>query len=127
MRKTIALLAISGFVLAACASSYNPVVDFQSSSAPADAYDRNLQECQALAEQKSPAKDAAIAGVGGAAAGAALGAITGAFFGGAGRGAAVGAALGGAGGAGAGGLSGVEQQRAIVRNCLRGRGYNVVE
>ncbi|MEO1190215.1 MAG: hypothetical protein AAFY02_00530 [Pseudomonadota bacterium] len=124
-----ALLPVAAvMVLAACASSYEPVVDFRASTASAEAYDQNLRECRALAEQGgSPAEDAAVAGVGGAALGAALGAISGAILGGgAGTGAAAGAAIGGTAGAAGGAVSGVSDQKSIIRNCLSGRGYAVV-
>jgi hypothetical protein len=44
----------------------------------------------------------------------------------AGSGAAVGAATGGAVGVGAGAYSGVKDQEQIINNCMRGRGYNVL-
>ena len=91
-------------------------------------YQQDLYECRQYAEQVSPVGDAAVGGLGGAAAGAALGAITGALVGGvsAGEGAAFGAATGGAVGLGAGAYSGVNEQQRIIDNCMRGRGYNVL-
>ncbi len=126
--KVSSILVATAF-LASCVSSYDPVVDFKASRNTSQAYDQNLRECQALAEQSgSPVEDAAVAGVGAAALGAALGAISGAILGGgAGTGAAAGAAIGGTAGVAGGGVAGVADQRTIVRNCLRGRGYAVVE
>jgi len=116
-------------VLAGCADSYEPVVDFQASRNTRDAYQTNLYECQQLAKQGgSPVEDAAVGGVGGAALGAAVGAISGAILGGgAGTGAAAGAAIGGTAGGAGGAVKGVSDQKSIVRKCLQGRGYAVLD
>ncbi len=121
-----ALLASA--VIAGCADSYSPVVDFQASTNSAENYDTNLQACRNLAKQgSSPVEDAAVAGVGGAALGAATGAIAGAILGGgAGTGAAAGAAIGGTVGTAGGAVSGISDEKAMIRNCLRGRGYSVL-
>jgi len=122
MRRVASLTLM--IALAGCAQSYQPVVDTK--GVDNAKYQQDLSECRQYAEQVSPAGDAATGGVLGAAGGAALGAIVGAFSGGAGTGAAIGAASGGAVGAGAGGVSGVSEQKRIINNCLRGRGYNVL-
>ena len=111
-------------VLAGCAQSYQPVVDTK--GVDTAKYQQDLFECRQYAERVSPVGEAATGGLMGAAGGAALGAIIGAFTGSAGTGAAVGAATGGAVGAGAGGVTGVSEQQRIIDNCLRGRGYNVL-
>ena len=112
------------FLVAACAQSYEPVVDPKGVNMAV--YNADLVECRQLAEKVDVGGDAAksslIGGVGGAALGAALGAITGS----AGIGAAVGATTGVAGGAGSAGLSGAERQKTIINNCLKGRGYRVL-
>jgi outer membrane lipoprotein SlyB len=125
MKKFLAL-AVAMATLAGCAQSYQPVVDTRGHDSAR--YQQDLFECRQYAEQVSPAGKAAVSGLGGAAAGAALGAITGALVGGVGAGeaAAVGAATGGAVGVGAGAYSGVNDQQQIIDNCLRGRGYNVL-
>jgi hypothetical protein len=125
MKKFLAL-AVAMATLAGCAQSYQPVVDARGHDSAR--YQQDLFECRQYAEQVSPAGKAAVSGLGGAAAGAALGAITGALVGGVGAGeaAAVGAATGGAVGVGAGAYSGVNDQQQIIDNCLRGRGYNVL-
>ncbi len=124
--KKLLTMAMATMTLAGCAQSYQPVVDTKGQDSAR--YQQDLFECRQYAEQVSPAGDAAVGGLGGAAAGAALGAITGALVGGvsAGTGAAVGAATGGAVGVGAGAVSGVEEQKRIINNCMRGRGYNVL-
>lgn len=50
----------------------------------------------------------------------------GAFFGCAGDGAAMGAAVGGFGGGVRGVADGAHSQVNIIRNCMRGRGWNVL-
>ncbi len=122
MRRVASLALI--LILAGCAQSYQPVVDTK--GVDNAKYQQDLLECRQYAEQVSPAGEAATTGVLGAAGGAALGAIVGAFSGSAGTGAAIGAATGGAVGAGAGGVSGISEQKRIINNCLRGRGYNVL-
>lgn len=83
-------------------------------------------ECNTLARQRSVGGAAADGAVGGALAGALLGGIVGHAYGETGAGAGYGAALGGA----TGGLQGAGQaaltQDQIVRECMRGRGYRVL-
>jgi uncharacterized protein YcfJ len=124
--KRFLALATAMATLVGCAQSYQPVVDTKGHDTAR--YQQDLYECRQYAEQTSPVQDAAVGGLGGAAAGAALGAITGALVGGvsAGSGAALGAATGGALGVGAGAYSGVNEQQRIIDNCLRNRGYSVL-
>lgn len=124
MRRKLATAL--GLVLAGCAQSYQPVVDMK--GVDTAKYQQDLYECRQYAEQVSPVERAAGGALLGAAGGAALGAITGGLASGvsAGSGAALGAATGGAVGAGVGGVTGIEQQKQIIDNCLRGRGYNVL-
>ena len=125
MRRFVTL-AVATATLAGCAQTYQPVVDTKGRDSAR--YQQDLYECRQYAEQVSPAGQAAVGGLGGAAAGAALGAITGALVGGvsAGEGAAFGAATGGAVGVGTGAYRGVDEQQRVIDNCLRGRGYNVL-
>jgi hypothetical protein len=125
MKRLGAILA-AATVLAGCAQSYQPVVDTK--GVDSARYQQDLYECRQYAEQKSPAGDAAIGALGGAAGGAALGAITGAILPGAsaGTGAALGAATGGTVGVAGGAYKGVNDQQRIIDNCLRGRGYSVL-
>ena len=124
--KRFLALALATATLAGCAQTYQPVVDTKGHDTAR--YQQDLYECRQYAEQVSPAGKAAVGGLGGAAAGAALGAITGALVGGvsAGEGAAFGAATGGAVGVGTGAYSGVQEQERVIDNCMRGRGYNVL-
>jgi outer membrane lipoprotein SlyB len=124
--KRLVTLAVAMATLAGCAQTYQPVVDTKGQDSAR--YQQDLYECRQYAEQVSPAGQAAVGGLGGAAGGAALGAITGALVGGvsAGEGAAFGAATGGAVGVGAGAYRGIDEQQRVIDNCLRGRGYNVL-
>jgi outer membrane lipoprotein SlyB len=125
MKRVFAAVALMS-VLAGCSSTSQPMVDTK--GVDSARYQQDNYECQQYANQVSPVGDAAVGAVGGAAAGAALGAITGALVGGvsAGSGAALGAATGGALGLGGGAVTGVQNQREVFRNCMRGRGYNVL-
>jgi hypothetical protein len=128
--KKIALLCV--LLLGACSqgvgNSYRPIVDTVSSPAAGQRnYSSDLSDCQGLASQSSAVETGATHALGGAALGAAGGAIIGAFTGNPGAGAGLGAALGGLGGAAQGSVSGVQTQQSIVKNCMRGRGWNVVE
>lgn len=118
MRIT-AIFAVVG-VLAGCAvrpTYYVPVVDLRGGSQ--DQYNVDVAECHVLARQRPSGGDGAATG---AVAGALLGALIapdgykGAF-------ARDGAVFGGLGGASRA-LSGRER---IVRNCVSGRGYSVLD
>ena len=119
------VLANLTFLGGCMGASYRPVVDPK--GADMANYESNLSECQAIAREQSVAGNAVTGGAFGAAAGAALGAVMGAFPGDPGLGAAIGAGYGGAAGVIQGGASGVEGQEQIVRNCMSGRGYNVLK
>jgi outer membrane lipoprotein SlyB len=110
-------IVLALLLLAGC--QYRPVVDQKMSTNP-ERFDADLVECRQIAE----------GGGGGQAAGGAAG---GAVVGGAlaiatgrpdriGQAAGGGAVIGGARGAGASG----REKRAIVRNCLKGRGHAVL-
>lgn len=123
MRSGVAILA-SVTLLGGCASTgtgsnFRPIVD--SKGVDLNRYEADLQECQAYAKS-SP--NAGKSGAGGAAVGAALGLAL-ALIGGDKKlaSAGTGAVIGGAAGAAAGEGS----QRDIIRNCLTGRGYKVLQ
>lgn len=121
MKRAGVLVLVVGLV--GCAG-YRPVVDLR--GADTGQYGRDLAECQAYAEQVSPVEQSLVGGLLGGLFGAALGAATGAALGDPGTGAAVGAASMGVVGAGAGAAQGADAQRSIIRNCLAGRGYRVL-
>ena len=116
MKRTVTLLAPM-FLLAGCA--YHPVIDPKTSAHPEN-FQADLAECRQIAEQAPRGKALAGAGIG-AGIGAAFAVATG-HSEAAGRAAGGGAVLGGAKGAGATN----REKRMIVRNCLRGRGYSVL-
>jgi len=121
MKSKLLLISLIATGLTACAGSgaeYEPVVD-----GPKDAqYRQDLAQCQGLAEEKSyingkTKTNAAIGGV--------LGGVVGGLGDGLG-GAIAGAAVGGLIGGGTGAYDTVGEREQIVKNCMDGRGYNVL-
>lgn len=96
-----------------------PIVDPQ--GVDMTRYQGDLSECQVIAEQVPVGERTAV----GAATGAVLGGAVGAVVGNrntAARGAGVGAIGGGVRGA----ASGMSERDRVVHNCLRGRGYRIL-
>lgn len=117
LKNTSLLLLTLGLV--GCAYNRPPIVDM--AGVDVAAWQRDLQECEAYADQVQVAAQAGS----GAAAGAVVGAAVGAVFGNsttAARGAGAGAVSGAAGGT----SRGFAERRQVVRNCLLGRGYRVL-
>ena len=117
MRSKTSVLLMLTAALAACAS--DPIIDPKGVNTAQ--YNQDLAECRVLADQVATGKQAA----GGAAAGAVVGAVVGAAVGNsdtAQRAAGAGATLGAAKGTG----RAMNERERVVRNCLRGRGYNVL-
>lgn len=121
-RSRNALLLSSGFltvlVLAGCAGR-GPIVDQKGINQAA--YQQDLAECERYAQQVGVGKKAGAGALGGAAVGAAIGAILGNSDT-VERAAGTGAVLGGTRGAAAG----ANERSQVVKNCLRGRGYRVL-
>lgn len=116
------------FVIVAC-QTYTPVIDPRSvdTDEKEGKYYRDQAECRNIAKQSNPqaqgvAKDTAI----GAGVGAGTGALIGVITGDAGKGALLGTVIGGV----AGGARGVQQTEQgyerVYRNCMTGRGWNVL-
>ena len=84
-------------------------------------YHQDVGECQNYATQISVPKRATKTAVGGAVLGGVIGAIVG-DSGSAGKGAGVGAVTGAVKGT----SSGYKERQKVVKNCLRGRGYRVL-
>lgn len=125
-RFAVALVLLTtGQAAIAEAQTYQPYQPYQ--TGVVRNYNQDLAECQAYANQVSPVQDAAVGAVGGAALGAGLGALTGAAFKGVsvGEGAAYGALGGGVLGLAGGAYTGHQNQRDVLNNCMRGRGYSV--
>lgn len=92
-------------------------------------YEQDRRECQAYSDQVSSGAQAAKSGAFGAVVGAVVGGATGAIFGdstAAARGAAAGGVVGGAQGGVSGATKGEGQKEQVLRNCLTGRGYRVL-
>lgn len=129
MKRVMFLSLIVGIVMltAGCATTTQrqalngPLVDLRTEAERA-AYPRGLAECQRYAEQVPGPGHSAVAG---AVVGAAAGAIIARMLGyNVNRGPA--ARIGALAGAARGAASGAESERAVVANCLRWRGYNVL-
>lgn len=111
------------FSLAGCGSNApgRPIVDMK--GVDRVQYQQDLDECSVYADEVQVGKKAATGAVAGAAVGAAVGVIwDGHNDHSVGRDAATGAVLGGAGGTG----SGISERNQVVKNCLRNRGYAVL-
>jgi outer membrane lipoprotein SlyB len=122
VKAITAVLLVS--LTAGCANTganYRPVVDTK--GVDLNKYEADLGECQQYANQTAGAGESAAAG---AAAGAVFGALLAAAAGGGAnrRGTAGVGAVSGAAGAGA---QGENNQRNVIRRCLAGRGYKVLQ
>ena len=117
MSKLI-VIALLPLTLAACRSS-EPIVDMQGVNQAQ--YNRDLAECRQYAEQVESGREVVRGAAGGAVVGAAVGAAVGNSDT-AQRGAGAGAAVGAARGA----REAERQSERVLRNCLRGRGYRVL-
>ena len=116
----VGLLVTLLITLGGCAGE-KPIVDTKGVS-PSQ-YEQDLSECSEYADQVEMGSKAAVGAITGAAVGAALGGIWDGYRGASvERGAASGAVLGGAGGA----TSGASERKRVIRNCLQGRGYRVL-
>jgi hypothetical protein len=115
-------LAITLMCLTACAGNGNAggvIVDMQ--GVDPYQYRMDVEDCETYADQVQVGQKVLVNAAAGAAVGGALGAI---FDDGdaAARGAGGGAVIGGAHGA----SDGINERRRVVRNCLRNRGYAVL-
>jgi len=112
--------SLSGWValaaLAGCSSSPEPIIDTK--GVDMSAYEVDLAECSEYASQVHTAEGVAK----GAAGGAVVGAATGAISGDADRGAGYGSIWG----ATRSGLDADRDKQNVVKQCLRGRGYRVL-
>jgi hypothetical protein len=117
--KTLLAVALIPLSLLACRSNVAPIVDMQGVNVAA--YNRDLTECRAYADQVATGRTVVRGAAGGAVVGAAVGAAVGSSDT-AQRGAGAGAVIGAARGAR---QADMESDR-VLRNCLRGRGYRVL-
>ncbi len=111
------LLCTAVSALAACSSAPGPIVDTKGVNM--SSYHADLADCEGYADQvrieHGVAKGAAAGGAVGAATGAILGESIGEFAG-------VGAVAGGAKSA----IRGDQEKSEVVKRCMRGRGYKVL-
>lgn len=130
LKKLSAVVLVSAFVFAGCASEsgWRPTVD-PHGDPHAEAIEYDQRECENLAHQSSggTASSAGQGALVGGLIGAATGAAIGAAFGSPGTGAMVGAAAGGIGGAAHQGTGAENQYKRAYVNCMRNRGHNVID
>lgn len=120
-RLKYGLLGLSAMVLVACANEAGRGVIIDRKGVDMAQYERDLAECTSYAEEVRAAEQVAANAAGGAVVGGAVGAVTRGSSG-AKDGAAVGAIIGGAQGT----RGAWREQQRVVRNCLQGRGYRVL-
>lgn len=118
------LLPVLALALVACQSGRGPlysgpIIDPQ--GVDMGRYQADLTECQAIADQV-PVGERAVAG---AAVGAAVGGAIGGIMGNR-RTAVRSAGVGAVGGGVQGASSGMRERDQVIHNCLRGRGYRVL-
>ena len=122
MKNLIFAITISALLISGCANTganYRPIID--SKHVDLNRYEADLQECQHYAEQKGGAGEKALIGAG---AGAVLGGVL-AAVGNGDKGSA--SRVGGVMGAVSGASSGDQGHRTIIKRCLIGRGYKVLD
>ena len=121
--KTITLL-LAAAMLAGCAASKRfvdePIIDRKGVDMAKYAIDK--AECQQYTEEVKQGEKVARGVIGGAVVGGAIGAIVNRGSNSAERGAGAGAVTGGVRGT----QEGIREQEKVVKHCLRGRGYRVL-
>ena len=122
MNKLFTLCSLVLITAVGCAGADDrPIVDMKGVNEAA--YEKDLQECQVYAKDQSGMGGTAAKGAGaGAVVGGLLGLVTGGNTTGIVQAAGAGAVIGGAGGA----FTGNQAQEAVVKRCLSGRGYKVL-
>lgn len=126
LKPAFFLMSVTALCLAGCATGKSPYVgsrDVIVDTANVDpyVYQRDLADCRAYADEVSVAGRGATRAAGGAVVGGLLGAAVGNSST-AKRGAGAGAVVGGASGT----ASGYSERQKVVRNCMIGRGYRVL-
>ena len=117
--RTSLVLFIAALLLPACTTTDEIIIDRQGVSVTA--YEGDLAECREYSQSVKTGEK----GARGAASSAVIGGAVGAIFGGAdgaARGAGVGAVTGGARGV----SQGEREEVQVIKRCLRGRGYKVL-
>ena len=120
MKRTL-VIAISVFLTACAGANYRPMID--SRNVDMNKYEMDLRDCQQYAGQVAGAGEHAAIG---AAVGAGLGYLLGRAAGARYDAAATGR-VGAVAGAASGGAQGEMSQRDVIRRCMSGRGYSVLQ
>ena len=119
MNKLVLSLIVLSTIVGCRATDDRPIVDMQGINIAQ--YNIDLMDCQAYADEVEAGRQVARGAVGGAVVGGAVGAVVGnsdTVQRTAGAGAVVGAARGAQGA--------IFERERVIRNCLRGRGYRVL-
>jgi len=129
MRLSVLAVTLAALGVAGCqtAATYTPAIDTRTSRGGGANYNRDLYECRQIALGRDVGTQAGERALQGGAAGAVVGGVAGSLDGNFGEGALIGAGTGIALGALLGGIEATEAQKNILRNCMRGRGYTVLE
>lgn len=117
--KYRSLVVACVLAVAACTTTDEIIIDEK--SVDMNKYRQDLAECRSYASQVKTGEKTAK----GAASGAVVGGLTGAIFGGA-SGAAQGAGAGAVGGGVKGANEGEQTEVSVVKRCLSGRGYHIL-
>jgi len=112
-------IVVTAVILTACTTTDEIIIDKK--GIDVSAYDQDLAECQSYATEVKKGEKTAK----GAGSGAVIGGLIGVITGGAG-GAAKGAGVGAVGGGAKGASQGEQSKVQVVKSCLRGRGYKVL-
>lgn len=118
MNRLIATCA-AGVLLAACTTTDEIIIDEK--GVDMNAYQQDLAECRGYASQVQTGEKAGKGAASGAVVGGLIGAITDGT-----DGAVRGAGVGAVGGAAKGASQGERDEVQVVKRCLRGRGYQVL-
>lgn len=123
--KAIAIIAACALATGCATTGYTdmgyaPIVDM--AGVQGSTYQADLDDCQQYAQQRAGAGTGAVAG---AVAGAVFGLLLNAAIGGGYRSSLAG--VGALSGAASGATAGEGTQRDIIRRCLSGRGYRVLD
>ncbi len=116
--KFLPLIAILLLAIGACTTTSEIIIDEK--GVDMSRYEENLAECESYAKQVAVGAKAAKGGASGAVVGGAVGSVS------RGRDAGEGAAIGAVTGVTKGLNEGERDKVRVVKNCLRGRGYRVL-
>lgn len=116
--KFLFLIPFSLTVVAGCTTTNEIIIDQK--GVDMSRYEENLADCESYAEQVAVGKKAAKGAASGAVVGGAIGSVS------KGRDAGEGAAIGAITGVTKGLSDGERDKVRVVKNCLRGRGYRVL-